>query len=167
MKRLTVALLVFNVFTPIVLAQTVESVEHAEHRLRIFSGWLEMVKGAERDYKNKNGRYGDLAALRRAHLLRNLVFEPGSRASSLVFEWGSSAGTRAKAQANFVPKSTFFQVTVSEDGQHFKAVIGEKCVSVSADDVNGEGSGCCHCAPLNLLPDLEDSPEGPIITVAG
>ena len=63
-KRLTVALLVFNVFTPIVLAQTVESVEHAEHRLRIFSGWLEMVKGAERDYKNKNGRYGDLVALR-------------------------------------------------------------------------------------------------------
>jgi len=166
-KRLTVALLVFNVFTPIVLAQTVESVEHAEHRLRIFSGWLEMVKGAERDYKNKNGRYGDLAALRRAHLLRNLVFEPRSRASSLVFEWGSSAGARAKAQANFVPKSTLFQVTVSEDGQHFSAVIGEHCARVDADDMGQGGSWCCHCESPYLLPDFEDSPAGPIIAIAG
>ena len=78
MKRLTVSLLVFSVFTPSVFAQSVESVDLAEHRLRTFSGWLEMVKGAERDYKNKNGRYGDLVALRKAHLLRRLVFESGS-----------------------------------------------------------------------------------------
>jgi len=154
-KRLTVALLVFNVFTPIV-AQTVESVEHAEHRLRIFSGWLEMVKGAERDYKNKNGRYGDLVALRKAHLLRRLVFESGS-----------SVGARGKAQANFVRKSTLFQVTVSEDGQHFGAVIGEHCARVDADDMGQGGSWCCHCESPYLLPDFEDSPAGPIIAIAG
>ena len=107
----------------------------------------EMVKVAERDYKNKNGRYGDLSALRKAHFLRNLVFEAGS-----------SADARAKAQANFVPKSTLFQVTVSEDGQHFRAVIGEKC-TVSADDRGDEGSECYHCGPLHPLPDLKDSPE--------
>jgi hypothetical protein len=168
-KRLTVVLLVFSVFTPAVFAQTVESVEHAEHRLKIFSGWLQIVKDAERDYKEKNGRYGDLAALRNAHALRSLVFESGTRARSLVFEPRSSAGARAKAQANFVPKGTFFQVTVSQDGQHFNAVIGEECVSVSADDMGNGGSGCCHCGPevYHYLPDLEGSPEGPIIAVAG
>ena len=156
MKRLTVSLLVFSVFTPTVFAQSVESVEQAEHRLRIFSGWLEMVKGAERDYKNKNGRYGDLVALRRAHLLR-----------SLVFESGSSAGARGKAQVNFVRKSTLFQVTVSEDGQHVSPVIGEHCARVDADDMGQGGSWCCHCGSRHLLPDFEDSPAGPIIAIAG
>src|SRR5262245_43922279 len=91
-KRVTVALLVFSVFTPAVFAQSVEalSFEQAQHRLRMFSGWLEMVKGAERDYKNKNGRYGDLATLRKAHLLR-----------SLFFESGSSAAPKGKSQDNF------------------------------------------------------------------
>ncbi|HKU28702.1 MAG TPA: hypothetical protein VJQ54_24740, partial [Candidatus Sulfotelmatobacter sp.] len=127
MKTLTVALLVFGLFTPTVFAQYGEYVESGEHpavRFRILSDWLEMVKSAEWDYKHKNGRYGDLAALRKAHLLRNLVFESDS-----------PAGARGKAEANFVPKSTLFQVTVSEDGQHFKAVIREHCVSVNADDM--------------------------------
>jgi len=81
-KRLTVALLAISVFTPTVFAQCVErmSFEQAQHRLRIFSGWLEMVKDAEMDYKHKNGRYGDLAALRKAHVLRRLAFESGSSA---------------------------------------------------------------------------------------
>jgi hypothetical protein len=155
MKRLTVALLVFSVFGRTVSAQSVESVEHAEHRLRVFSGWLEMVRGAERDYKNKNGRYGDLAALRKAHLL-----------GSLVFESDSAAGASGKAKANFVSKSTRFQVTVSEDRQHFSASIGEHCAGVDADDMGDSGSWCCHCESLYLLRDLEDSPEGPIISVA-
>jgi len=70
MKRLTVALLLFSVFGPTVFAQ---SGEPSEDPWAVFSGWIEMVKGAERDYKNKNGRYGDLAALHKAHLLDRLA----------------------------------------------------------------------------------------------
>ena len=73
MKWLTVAVLIFSVFAPTVFAQ-----DQSEDPWRVFSRWIEMVKGAERDYKNKNGRYGDLVALRKAHLLRRLVFESGS-----------------------------------------------------------------------------------------
>jgi hypothetical protein len=101
MKRVTVALLATSVFTPTIFAQCVQPKElkveiirgterdeqnvstptvftqssEQTDRQRIFSGWLEMVKGAERDYKNKNGRYGDLAALHETHLLRGSVFE--------------------------------------------------------------------------------------------
>src|SRR6266568_4344813 len=74
---------------------------------------------------------------------------------------------RGKAQANFVRKSTLFQVTVSEDGQHFSAVIGEHCARVDADDMGQGGSWCCHCESPYLLPDFEDSPAGPIIAIAG
>jgi len=151
MKWLTVAVLIFSVFAPTVFAQ-----DQSEDPWRVFSRWIEMVKGAERDYKNKNGRYGDLVALRKAHLLRRLVFESGS-----------SVGARGKAQANFVRKSTLFQVTVSEDGQHFSAVIGEHCARVDADDMGQGGSWCCHCESPYLLPDFEDSPAGPIIAIAG
>src|SRR5438445_13583762 len=66
-KRLTVSLLGSSVFTPTVFAQSLECVEQVEHRPRRFSGCLEMVKGAERDYRNKNGRYGDQVARRTAH----------------------------------------------------------------------------------------------------
>jgi hypothetical protein len=137
-NRLTVTLLVFSAFTPTVFGQTVEQKEttvfpsrveiisgterHYESVItptaeqtdlqRSWSGWLQAVEGAERDYKNKNGRYGDLTALRKAHLLRSLVFEPRS-----------PAGAIGKTKANFVPKSTLIEVTVSEDGQHFDAAI--------------------------------------------
>lgn len=166
MKRLTVTLLVFSAFTPTVFGQTVEQkgpttvfpgrveiIRGTERQYenvitptaeqtdlqRLCSGWLQKVEGAERDYKNKNGRYGDLAALRKAHLLRSLVFEPRS-----------SAGASGKAKVNFVPKSTLIRVTVSEDGQHFDALIVD-------------GAGHCygpldHPVPLHF----EDSPEGPI-----
>jgi len=117
-----------------------------------------MVKGAERDYKNKNGRYGDLAALRKAHLLDRLVFESDS-----------SSDASGKADANFVRKRTMFQVTVSKDGQHFRAVIGAKCASVIvADDRGNERYGgmsdIISCPPVRLP--LLDGPEGPIISVA-
>lgn len=59
---------------------------------RVWSGWLRKVESAERDYKNENGRYGDLAALRKAHLLRSLVFEPCS-----------STGASGEPKANLVP----------------------------------------------------------------
>lgn len=134
--------------------QSVESVDHAEHRFRVFSGWLEMVRGAEKNYKEKHGRYGDLAALRKAHLL-----------GSLVFESDSAGRSRGKAKADFVPKSTRFQVTVSDYGGHFSALIGEDCAMVHVDDMGNGGSWCCHCESRYLLRDLKDSPEGPIVSV--
>jgi hypothetical protein len=103
-----------------------------------------MVKGAETDYKNKNGRYGNLATLRKAHLLR-----------SLVFESGSSAAPKGKSQGNFVPKDTLFQVTVSGNGQHFRAVIGDNCASLNADD-----TGASVGAQPPVIRDFQDSPEG-------
>jgi hypothetical protein len=155
MKRLTVALLLFSVFGPTVFAQ---SGEPSEDPWAVFSGWIEMVKGAERDYKNKNGRYGDLAALHKAHLLDRLVFESDSL-----------AGASGKADSNFVRKRTVFQVTVSKDGQHFRAVIGAWCASaIVADDRGNERYGgmsdIISCPPVRLP--LLDGPEGPIISVA-
>ena len=183
MKRLTVALLAISVFTPTVFAQCVEPEEPrvSSHpveiirgtereyqnvstpavfdpsseqmdRERLFSGWLEMVKGAERDYKNKNGRYGDLAALRKTRLLH-----------SLVFESGSSAAPNGRSQATFVPKSTLFQVTVSSNGQHFGAVVGDKCVTVDADDTQVY---LLEVLPGRAIRDFQDGPEGPIVSVA-
>jgi hypothetical protein len=148
MKRLTVALLVLALFTPSVFAQSVEQKE----RLRVFAGWLGIVRGAERNYKTKHGRYGDLTDLRRAHLLDGLVFESDS-----------SRGTHDELETNFVRKSTLFQVRVSEDGQHFWAVIGEDCVGLDADDTGG-GRWYCRPHPL-VLP--HDGPEGPIIAIPG
>jgi len=159
MTRLTVALLAMSVFTPTIFAQCVEPMSFEQtDRQRIFSGWLEMVKGAERDYKNKNGRYGDLATLRKAHLL-----------PSLVFESGSSAAPKGKSPDNFVSKDTLFQVTVSKDGQHFGAVIGDNCVSVSANDRGRKSSSCCAPPTVYLqevIRDIQETPEGPIISVA-
>jgi len=153
MKWLTVAVLIFSVFAPTVFAQ-----DQSEDPWRVFSRWIEMVKGAERDYKNKNGRYGDLAALRKAHLLDRLVFESDS-----------SSDASGKADANFVRKRTMFQVTVSKDGQHFRAVIGAKCASaIVADDRGNERYGgmsdIISCPPVRLP--LLDGHEGPIISVA-
>jgi hypothetical protein len=154
MKRLTVALLVW-IFTATVFAQTVEIIRgterdyqnvstpsifaqsaEQEERDKIFSAWREIVGGAERHYRNKYGRYGKLAALRKAHLLRNLAVESCSSAAS---------GT---AKANFVPKSTLIEVLVSPDGQSFDVMILEH-------------SGRCFGPPMfHLMPDFDDSPEG-------
>jgi hypothetical protein len=156
MKTVTVALLVFSVFAPTVFAQCVEpmSLEQNQHRIRVYSTWLEVLKSAESVYKEKNGLYGNLAALRKAHLLR-----------SLVFESGSSASARGKAQGNFVPKGTLFQVTVWADGQHFRAAIGDKCVSVVSYDPGRKGSSPPRYG-LEILRDIQDGPDGPIISVA-
>lgn len=144
MKRLTVALLMLALLTPPVFAQSVEQ----RKRLRAFAGWLVIVRGAENNYKAKHGRYGELTDLRNAHLL-----------DALVFESDSSSGTQDESETNFVPQSTLFQVTVSEDGQHFRAAIADDlfCVGRSADE-SGGGSGYCH---RQVLP--QDGPEGPIV----
>jgi hypothetical protein len=97
------------------------------------------LTSAERQYKNRHGRYGDLAALRKAHLLSDLGFE------------SCSSVRTSKAQANFVPKSTVINVAIRTDGQQFDVSIVEH-------------SG--HCG-FPMLPDLEDNPEGPILPVAG
>ena len=56
-------------------------------------------------------------------------------------------------------------MTVSEDGQHFRAVIGENCVSVDVDDMGERGTEVYRGRPRHR--DLEDSPEGPVIAIAG
>jgi len=154
MKRLIVTLLAFGAFTLTVFGQAgepreltvfpnrVEIIRGTERTYenvtvpgaertdleRLWSGWLRKVEGAERDYKNKNGRYGDLAALRKAHLLRSLVFEPCS-----------STGVSGEPRANFVPQSTLIQVTLFEEGQNFDAVIID-------------GAGHCYRPPEHLVP---------------
>jgi len=172
MKRLTVALLVFGVCTPTVFAQSGEQEEttglsgcieiikgterncqkvsipstvapfvEQKERDRVFSSWHEIIRGAERHYKNKHGRYGNLAALRKAHLLRDLVFESCSSAGG------------GQAQVNFVPKNTLIDVQLSADRQDFNVMIVEHTER-------------CFGPPMfNLLPDLEDSPEGLIFAV--
>ena len=163
MKRLTVAILVFTSFTPSVFAQTIDCTEGTAQRQctnvppqwfhvsaptpqrqRILSGWQRKVEDAERDYKNKHGRYGDLATLRKAHFLRRLIFEPCDQPQN-----------SGKEKANFVPQSTFFQVAVKPDGQFFYLVIAY-------------GAGHCDWDRPSLFEnrDFDDSPQGPIISVA-
>jgi hypothetical protein len=150
MKMPTVALLLLALFTAAVFAQSDEKVQRDRHK--IFSAWLGIVKTAEGNYKNKHGRYGDLAHLHMAHLLDGLVF--GS---------DSSRGTHYESEPNFVRKGTLFQVTVSEDGQHFRAVLGEDCWSLHTDDMGVVGSS--RCLPSREFPLPPDGPEGPIIAI--
>ena len=155
MKWLTVAVLILGTFGATVFAQPAPMEQATRDRLRVLSGWLRLIRPAENKYKSKYGRYGDLADLRKDHLL-----------DALIFESDSSAGTHREAEANFVPKSTFFQVTVSGDGQHFRATISEGCVSVETNDMGMVGSG--FCLPFRGFPrDLKDGPEGPIIALPG
>lgn len=164
MKRLTVAILVFNLFTPGVFAQTVICTEgttqrqctnsapgwlrtvsaQTPQRQRILSGWQRKVERAERHYKNKHGRYGDLAALRNAHLLRGLTFEPCP-----------SADRSGKEKTNFIPQSTVFRVAATPDGQLFHLMIVD-------------GAGHCDWDRPSLFEhrDFDDSPQGPVISLA-
>lgn len=151
MKLLTLALLLFNVSAPAMFAQ-----DQLDNPWRTFSSWIQVVKGAEQSYKNRNGHYGDLAALRKAHLLDKLIFESDS-----------SSGVRRKTDAYFVRKQTVFEVTVSNNGQHFRAVIGNWCAStIIADDRGYEQyvSELNNCPPVRLP--QQDGPDGPIISIA-
>jgi hypothetical protein len=150
-KRLTVAFLVLSIFASTVFAQSADEV--IKVRLRVFVGWLEIVKTAESKYKSEHGVYGDLTALRDAHLVDALVF-------------ASSTPRETAPDSSLIPKSTYFQVTASIDGQHYKIAIQERLdvgnVSLSADEVS-TGWGISH--PPHLP--QEDGPEGPLISLAG
>jgi hypothetical protein len=152
-KWLTVAVLILGTFVATVFAQPAPMEWETRDRLRAFSGWLRLIRPAETKYKSKYGRYGDLSDLRKAHLL-----------DALIFESDPSPGTHRGKQ--IVPKSTLFRVTVSGDGQHFRATISEGCVSVETNDMGVGGS--VYCLPSRRFPrDLKDGPEGPIIAVPG
>lgn len=110
MKCLTVALLISSVLAPTAVAQ--------DQSWQLFPHWFEMVKRAERAYKKKKGRYGDLAALRKAHLLP----------------------TSEKAP----PKGMVFEVTTSEAGRHFLASITDMSLTLIAGDQGGERSSPVH-----------------------
>jgi hypothetical protein len=129
-KTLTVALLVLGIFASAVFAQSDEHV--MKDRRRVLGGWLRTVRAAESKYKVEYGVYGDLTALRRAHLLDSLVFE-------------SEEPTESAPDTNFVPENTHFEVTASSNGEHYKVSIWEEIseelsIGVSADE---NGSGRC------------------------
>ena len=155
MKRPTVVLLSLALCTPAVFAQSVE--QDQKDLRKVLSDWVGIVKTAEWNYKSKHGRYGDLAHLRKAHLLDGLVFESDS-----------SRVTQGESRTNFVRKDMVFRVTVSENSQHFKAVLGgvlgEECWTLYANDTREIMSS--RCRPSREFPLPSDGPEGPIITVA-
>jgi hypothetical protein len=96
MKRLTVALLIVGIFASIARAQSAEQV--MKDRRKVLFGWIGTIRAAESAYKSKHGVYGNLNALRDAHLLDSLVFE-------------SDKPTETGPVLNFVPTSTRFEVT--------------------------------------------------------
>jgi hypothetical protein len=51
------------------------------------------------------------------------------------------------------------------DGQHFRAAIGDNCVSVISYDLGRKRSSPPRYF-LEILRDIPDSPNGPIISVA-
>jgi type II secretory pathway pseudopilin PulG len=148
-----VALLIVGTLASTVLAQSTEQV--IKDRRQIFVGWLGIINNAETKYKSKHGVYGNLTALRHAHLLDALVFEP-------------NAPSQGPPDSNRIPTSTGFQVTVSSDGQHYKVAIRERLVDVGniglfADEASTEWM---VGRPTQVPRDREDGPEGPMPSVA-
>jgi len=131
-------------------AQTAEQI--TEGRRKVFVGWLGIVNFAEAKYKSKHRVYGNLTALRHAHLLDALVFESNVPSSP--------------PDSNLIPVSTGFRVTVSSDGQHYKVAIHERLVDVGdigllVDQASTEWIVSC---PPQAPP--EDGPQGPLSSVA-
>jgi len=150
-KRLTVAFLILGIFASTVFAQSTERAIRDRHR--VFVGWLGIVKTAESRYRNKHGVYGNLAALRGSHLLDVLVF-------------GSNPSPESLPDSNLIPTSTGFQVTVSNDGQHYKVAIHERLVDVGNISLfAGEASTEWIVGRPPQAP-LEDGPEGSLPSVA-
>ena len=102
MIRPACTLLVFSALASAALAQSSDQVFFERHRIII--GWARVVSVAESKYRSKYGVYGDLTALRDAHLLNNLTFE-------------SENPKKTEPGANFIPKRTQFEVTASDDGK--------------------------------------------------
>jgi hypothetical protein len=153
-KRLKGALLILGIFASTALAQSAEQVMKDQHR--VLAGWLGTVRAAESKYKSKYGVYGDLTALRDAHLLDALVFE-------------SDKPSETGPDTNLVPKSTQFEVTASSDGKHYNVSIGEILelwsIGVSANEMStGYGVGRRLPPPP---PPPKDGPEGPLLSLPG
>jgi hypothetical protein len=150
-KRLTSALLILGIFASAALAQPAQQVMKDRHR--VLAGWLGTVRAAESKYKSKHGVYGDLAALRDAHLLNALVFD-------------SHKPTETGPDTNLVPESTHFEVTVSSDGEHYYfsiwEILEEWIIGVSGDEVS---TG--HSVGRRPPPPREDIPEGPLLSLPG
>ena len=140
MKTLTVALLILGVFTSAVFAQSAE--QRMKERRKVLVGWLFTVKAAESKYKAERGVYWDLAALRGAHLLDSLVFESDLPVNAVPED------------TNVVSQPTYFRVTASRDGKHYKVSISEEIteelsISVYADEISAGGvsTGRIHRRP--------------------
>jgi len=112
--------------------------------------WLQMVRVAEDKYKTAHGHYAELADLRKAHLLDELVFESDSARSN-----------EGKSTANYVPATTIFEVIVSSDGAHFRASIHDKAATVSAGDEGGWSIGGWSIHDDCPSPPILDGPQGP------
>ena len=98
-----------------------------------------IVRTAEHKYKRGHDIYGNLAALRQAHLLDALVMESDDPHTYAYAETTPSSC--------LIPKSTSFQVTVSKDGQHYQVAIqedvGNKTLTMFANETS-TGVGDCR-----------------------
>jgi hypothetical protein len=150
-KRLTSAVLILGIFASTALAQSEQAMRD---RHRVLAGWLGTVRAAETKYKSKYGVYGDLAALRDAHLLNALIFE-------------SDKPTETGPDTNLVPKSTHFEVTAPSKGEHYKVsiceVLEESSICVHADEMS-TGFSKGRRQPLQIPPS-EDGPDGPLLSL--
>ena len=150
MGRLARTLFILGALAAAALAQS-DQVSIERHR--IAAGWLGVVRGAESKYRSKYGVYGDLRALRDAHLLNDLIFE-------------SENPKKARPGTNFIPKGTGFEVTASPDGRHYKIAISPSWVDFSIavfGDENSAGFSQVRVTP-RLPQDIEDGPEGPLLS---
>lgn len=151
MKRLTVAVLILGTFSSTGFTQSTEQVIRDRHR--VFVGWLGMVRTAEFKYRSRHGAYGNLTALRDAHLLDAFVFE-------------TRPSPESPPDSTLIPTSTSFQVTVSSDGQHYHVAIRERLVDVGNIGLSaGEASTEWMVARQPHL-SYEDGPEGPLPSLA-
>jgi hypothetical protein len=132
------------------LAQSAEQVMKERHR--VLAGWLGTVRAAETKYKSKYGVYGDLTALRDAHVLDTLIFE-------------SDKPTTTGPDTSLIPKSTHFEVTAPSDGEHYKVsiceVLEESGICVHADEM---GTGFSVGGRPQVQPP-KDGPEGPLLSL--
>ena len=150
MGRLARTLFILGALAAPALAQS-DKVSIERHRM--MAGWLGVVGGAESKYRSKHGVYGDLTALRDAHLLNDLIFE-------------SENPQKARPGTNFIPKTTRFEVTSSQDGRHYKIDISGSWVDWGISVFGTENTtGFSHGRVTGpRYKDIEDGPEGPLLT---
>jgi len=148
-KGLTAAILILGILPFRALAQSEQGMTD---RHRVLAGWLGTVRSAEAKYKMKYGVYGNLAALRNAHLLDTLIFQ-------------SDKPTDTEPHTNLVPEATHFEVTAPNDGEHYQVliceVLEESSICVHADEMSA-GFSKGRRQPLQV-PLPEDGPDGPLI----